>query len=140
MNPLEQRLAAARQPASPDSADLLAAAYEAGRRAGVASSQPPIRLWRTAAAVAAAALLGLGITFVVPRDAPAVVSQQPAPPAFESAAPSTPTASAPPPPDSLLALRAAILEPSDRSILDRLPAFTTGYRGPILTASGHVAG
>ncbi|MEM7808792.1 MAG: hypothetical protein AAF561_11845 [Planctomycetota bacterium] len=140
MTPLEQRLAAARSSSAGSHADAIAAAYEAGRRDGADGARRPLRLWRSAAGVATAATLVLGVTQLTPSDRP---SPEPTPiveqplPDFPTSPPSPPS---PPAKDSLLALRFAMDEEPDAFVTGRLPVTDTGYRGPSLTAGGRRAG
>ncbi|MEM1013498.1 MAG: hypothetical protein AAGI46_14915 [Planctomycetota bacterium] len=137
MTSLEQRLAAAQRPRAGSHADAIAAAYEAGRRDGADAARRPLRIWRSAAGVATAATLVLGVTQITPSNRP---SPEPTP-IVEQPLPDFPTSPpSPPAKDSLLALRFAMDEEPDAFVTGRLPVTDTGYRGPSLTAGGRRAG
>jgi len=133
MTDLEQRILTA-SPAAAGSAS--AAAYEAGRRDAHAASRRHLVVWRAAAGMLLAATLGLAV--VGERDRPTAPTRATVGADAPAEPPTPPDAALPP--ESLLALRQAVLAGGEVE-LDRLPARAAGAGEPLFTAGGpRVAG
>lgn len=124
-------------PASADPSQAVAAAYEAGRRDGGASSASSLTRWRLAAGVLLSATIGLSVAHLTPgKPTPSQATKVAVEPAPTPAIPVAPgpyvaaIEAGPPRPESYVALRSAILGGEGQVDLDRLPTSTSRFGGP----------